>query len=141
MWLFDQPRHQVDEIAGTMAAVELGRQYALPRVLHRARRAGEREDIGAARDHGAGARLDRRGADTLVAEPAKQLPEAGDVLAVEAAQRLGRHVAAGEAGAAGRSEEHTSELQSLMRISYAVFCLKKKKRNAHQTSKDTKEPY
>src|SRR3546814_7410120 len=29
----------------------------------------------------------------------------------------------------GRSEEHTSELQSLMRISYAVFCLKKKKRH------------
>src|SRR3546814_5220304 len=29
--------------------------------------------------------------------------------------------------AVGRSEEHTSELQSLMRISYAVFCLKKKK--------------
>src|SRR3546814_6601699 len=29
--------------------------------------------------------------------------------------------------APGRSEEHTSELQSLMRISYAVFCLKKKK--------------
>src|SRR3546814_3682617 len=34
---------------------------------------------------------------------------------------LRRHVA-------GRSEEHTSELQSLMRISYAVFCLKKKKK-------------
>src|SRR3546814_6832268 len=31
------------------------------------------------------------------------------------------------APAASRSEEHTSELQSLMRISYAVFCLKKKK--------------
>src|SRR3546814_8557807 len=31
-----------------------------------------------------------------------------------------------EIGAAIRSEEHTSELQSLMRISYAVFCLKKK---------------
>src|SRR3546814_3712600 len=30
-----------------------------------------------------------------------------------------------------RSEEHTSELQSLMRISYAVFCLKKKKANNH----------
>src|SRR3546814_8396871 len=30
---------------------------------------------------------------------------------------------------AERSEEHTSELQSLMRISYAVFCLKKKKQN------------
>src|SRR3546814_10900339 len=33
--------------------------------------------------------------------------------------------------AAGRSEEHTSELQSLMRISYAVFCLKKKTNNQH----------
>src|SRR3546814_5399535 len=33
------------------------------------------------------------------------------------------------AGFNTRSEEHTSELQSLMRISYAVFCLKKKKKN------------
>src|SRR3546814_983994 len=33
------------------------------------------------------------------------------------------------AGIEARSEEHTSELQSLMRISYAVFCLKKKKHN------------
>src|SRR3546814_9317082 len=33
-----------------------------------------------------------------------------------------------------RSEEHTSELQSLMRISYAVFCLKKKTKNQHKTS-------
>src|SRR3546814_6517855 len=32
---------------------------------------------------------------------------------------------------AQRSEEHTSELQSLMRISYAVFCLKKKKKNTN----------
>src|SRR3546814_4257947 len=32
-----------------------------------------------------------------------------------------------------RSEEHTSELQSLMRISYAVFCLKKKKSTTHYT--------
>src|SRR3546814_2619126 len=31
-----------------------------------------------------------------------------------------------------RSKEHTSELQSLMRISYAVFCLKKKKNNKHR---------
>src|SRR3546814_1281975 len=35
----------------------------------------------------------------------------------------------GNAGRGLRSEEHTSELQSLMRISYAVFCLKKKKHN------------
>src|SRR3546814_9490363 len=34
-----------------------------------------------------------------------------------------------------RSEEHTSELQSLMRISYAVFCLKKKKDNTHTKQK------
>src|SRR3546814_5427300 len=32
-------------------------------------------------------------------------------------------------GSSSRSEEHTSELQSLMRISYAVFCLKKKKKS------------
>src|SRR3546814_6104078 len=32
-----------------------------------------------------------------------------------------------------RSEEHTSELQSLMRISYAVFCLKKKNYKSHET--------
>src|SRR3546814_3927776 len=34
-----------------------------------------------------------------------------------------------------RSEEHTSELQSLMRISYAVFCLKKKKTNNSKNNK------
>src|SRR3546814_8739735 len=34
-----------------------------------------------------------------------------------------------------RSEEHTSELQSLMRISYAVFCLKKKKKHKHKLNK------
>src|SRR3546814_4642448 len=36
-----------------------------------------------------------------------------------------------------RSEEHTSELQSLMRISYAVFCLKKKKNKKHVLGKNT----
>src|SRR3546814_9669511 len=35
------------------------------------------------------------------------------------------------AGVHGRSEEHTSELQSLMRTSYAVFCLKKKNKKPH----------
>src|SRR3546814_5577644 len=38
-----------------------------------------------------------------------------------------RRLAGGSQGLRVRSEEHTSELQSLMRISYAVFCLKKKK--------------
>src|SRR3546814_141093 len=40
----------------------------------------------------------------------------------------------------GRSEEHTSELQSLMRISYAVFCLKKTKKKTSHTS-NTHIPY
>src|SRR3546814_8929097 len=38
-----------------------------------------------------------------------------------------------------RSEEHTSELQSLMRISYAVFCLKKKNTQSIQQQTNTKE--
>src|SRR3546814_5559143 len=52
-------------------------------------------------------------------------------------RRAGRQVPdrrAGEEGA--RSEEHTSELQSLMRISYAVFCLKKKKNKTNQKYDD-----
>src|SRR3546814_4594379 len=44
---------------------------------------------------------------------------------------LVRAVRPAAARSCGRSEEHTSELQSLMRISYAVFCLKKKKKT-HQ---------
>src|SRR3546814_1813378 len=40
--------------------------------------------------------------------------------------QLGALIDEGLAGSPDRSEEHTSELQSLMRISYAVFCLKKK---------------
>src|SRR3546814_5836446 len=43
-------------------------------------------------------------------------------------------IARGETPQRGRSEEHTSELQSLMRISYAVFCLKKKKYKKTTTS-------
>src|SRR3546814_9815393 len=44
-----------------------------------------------------------------------------------------RHGCCTSAPARCRSEEHTSELQSLMRISYAVFCLKKKKHYANAT--------
>src|SRR3546814_7567064 len=44
-------------------------------------------------------------------------------------ERAVRAVANGEILLGPRSEEHTSELQSLMRISYAVFCLKKKKQS------------
>src|SRR3546814_1090655 len=53
---------------------------------------------------------------------------------------LGPRPRAQALGDLGRSEEHTSELQSLMRISYAVFCLKKKKqkKNKLHTSRTTK---
>src|SRR3546814_1805933 len=59
-------------------------------------------------------RLDEGAADIMVADDAE----------LEGNATLG--------GIADRSEEHTSELQSLMRISYAVFCLKKKN---HKTNK------
>src|SRR3546814_2626662 len=52
-----------------------------------------------------------------------------------------RHVTAspGDYHMALRSEEHTSELQSLMRISYAVFCLQKKKQQNNHSNTTTKE--
>src|SRR3546814_6932181 len=60
------------------------------------------------------------------------------------ARSLGwRHTRLDDVGQAGavRSEEHTSELQSLMRISYAVFCLKKKKLNIIQHNNRTTHNY
>src|SRR3546814_3879371 len=44
------------------------------------------------------------------------------------------------ASRSARSEEHTSELQSLMRISYAVFCLKKKKNRDKNNTKEQTPP-
>src|SRR3546814_9944765 len=54
----------------------------------------------------------------------------------DAAEHLGRlrDPEAARPVASGRSEEHTSELQSLMRISYAVFCLKKKNHLKNNTT-------
>src|SRR3546814_7077254 len=75
--------------------------------------------------HGAGRQEDR---GLLVQQLRRHLAEAvhtGIVAALLVADRCLGH----------RSEEHTSELQSLMRISYAVFCLKKKitNKNKYQT--------
>src|SRR3546814_5589188 len=66
---------------------------------------------------------------------AAELERSGD-LAVAVHGRLGgnRH---GDRHDHRRSEEHTSELQSLMRISYAVFCLKKKTKNANKNYNKT----
>src|SRR3546814_5864491 len=61
-----------------------------------------------------------------IAVAAEQLERVVDDLAAIVGREPFRHRR--EARLVGRSEEHTSELQSLMRISYAVFCLNKKKK-------------
>src|SRR3546814_2013246 len=104
------------ELAGGNDGIELpsAEEHRLSR--DREGRHGTVVDRETAGDHdkpGIGARAveqERRGHCSAVAEPA----EPG-----KAAARI------------GRSEEHTSELQSLMRISYAVFCLKKKHKQSN----------
>src|SRR3546814_7153831 len=80
-------------------------------------------------------RVDRRDPCLCEYDAPKRRGHAGRVLDDGGRQRpllgaLRKLLHRGECSAAGaeRSEEHTSELQSLMRISYAVFCLKKNKR-------------
>src|SRR3546814_8886444 len=59
--------------------------------------------------------------------PYVPLPQAGGAGGEHVRGRYNAHTSSPSfASARSRSEEHTSELQSLMRISYAVFCLKKK---------------
>src|SRR3546814_2010050 len=72
-------------------------------------------------EHASGGRWDRPELHRLL-----DRLEPGDVLAVWKLDRLSRSLK-DLLLILDRSEEHTSELQSLMRISYAVFCLKKKK--------------
>src|SRR3546814_10450325 len=60
------------------------------------------------------------------------------VRAVLPRMRVRRAIAARMGRRTRRSEEHTSELQSLMRISYAVFCLKKKKNKTQTQNQDKK---
>src|SRR3546814_3540996 len=75
--------------------------------------------------------VERRPADVHVLPlAAVENEEPGDVDA-EAERRDDQHEPAGHRHRL-RSEEHTSELQSLMRISYAVFCLKKKTKSTRQ---------
>src|SRR3546814_16021207 len=67
--------------------------------------------------------------------PGRVRRKAGDVVALEARDRHCNEAVDADAFCERRivrSEEHTSELQSLMRISYAVFCLKKKTKTKQQ---------
>src|SRR3546814_9185323 len=68
------------------------------------------------------------------------VPDFGLGIAALAQCSLYRRNGLGRSQFQRRSEEHTSELQSLMRISYAVFCLKKKKQiNKHKYNRTTNE--
>src|SRR3546814_3874490 len=77
----------------------------------------------------------------LVAEAMSR--DLGQQIVVENVGGAGGTLGAGRVADAepdGRSEEHTSELQSLMRISYAVFCLKKKKIKNRNTNRNQSKP-
>src|SRR3546814_1027777 len=77
-----------------------------------------------------------KGADVDPAFRQKTGIAQADALAIHRAERAlaGWRIEVRDFGKC-RSEEHTSELQSLMRISYAVFCLKKKTNNKHKHEK------
>src|SRR3546814_9234180 len=68
-------------------------------------------------------------------------PARGDADAAAIRRQLRRGAAGDDRGGGTRSEEHTSELQSLMRISYAVFCLKKKTHNIVDNNQNTTHKY
>src|SRR3546814_17466921 len=103
-FMFPEARHQFHEVAGAVPAVELHCENAVPAVLHRAGRSGEREQIGAARNARAGPRFHRRRADPLVGQPAEQLATPGDLLVPDAGACFGRDVPPGPLGAAGGNE-------------------------------------
>src|SRR3546814_7181704 len=66
---------------------------------------------------------------------------AGAVRRKDRSAPVRRRAAVWRPGSGCRSEEHTSELQSLMRISYAVFCLKKKKKTHTTHTKSSRYTY
>src|SRR3546814_10000343 len=89
---------------------------------------GARLDLLGKRFRAGGAAFSRK--DDIHGKGLEGLQHAADV--------PGTRRAVGGDRAGGRSEEHTSELQSLMRISYAVFCLKKKNIKICKTEKQIK---
>src|SRR3546814_10193881 len=87
----------------------------------------EEDDVEAGDQHVAGVVALQRGSLLRPAEGRDGPQRRGDPGVQHVGIARERHRLAIVRGGQGRSEEHTSELQSLMRISYAVFCLKKKK--------------
>src|SRR3546814_6671341 len=90
--------------------------------------------------HGKDAGLWRRHNRRERPDPARPETEDGEAPA-RALLRHETHVHGLRHERAGRSEEHTSELQSLMRISYAVFCLKKKNIQQEMTMQSLSQTY
>src|SRR3546814_10435720 len=84
-------------------------------------------DVGPVADHAAFAWRD---------QPRDDVQQRGLAAAGRAEQRIGAAILPDMIEALQRSEEHTSELQSLMRHSYAVFCLKKQKLKQEKDNKD-----
>src|SRR5690242_9117297 len=82
--MLEEARHQLDQIARQVPVIELPFQDLLPAVATGARRAGQGEEIGAAGDTARGARLDRRGLDLLIRNPAEQFAEPVDLLLEQA---------------------------------------------------------
>src|SRR3546814_4873172 len=80
----------------------------------------------------------RRGAAGGMQDESKDRAGAGSRLDGVGRGAVAGTIARGGANRLGRSEEHTSELQSLMRISYAVFCLKKNNNITSKTPKTDK---
>src|SRR3546814_3720079 len=105
----ERRQHGVDQrlVDGLGAAIETEHAQA-------------RRGVAAAADPQLAVRVDGERAQILVGETIDD-HRCSVAAGIEAIQAV--------AGGGIRSEEHTSELQSLMRISYAVFCLKKKKSN------------
>ena len=74
-----QPRHDLDQIAGAVANIELEFQNPIPAVAARSGRSRKAEDIGAAGDAAAGSRLNGRGRDFLEGQHVKEDRETLDL--------------------------------------------------------------
>src|SRR6185312_4686985 len=100
-----EARHDLDEIAGPVAVVELVHKDLIPAVTAGARRSRQAEDVSGAGNAGGRAGLDRRGADLGVAGYQKQSGEAVHSLFEQRFDRLRRYVATGKSRASGRDDD------------------------------------
>src|SRR3546814_3816989 len=106
---------------------------ALARQCIQVNRQGRHKGLALARAHfGNFAVMQGNGAQQLHVEMTH--PENPLAALADHGKRLGQQIVQRSAIDVARSEEHTSELQYLMRISYAVFCLKKKNKTKQQPS-------